>query len=98
MAWAHKLLGEIAMLEDRPEDARRECELALHILEHHACPTIEWQILRATAGVVEALGDRAARSELMGRARTVGQALADSIRDERLRRTFLDSKPLGELR
>ena len=97
MAWAHKLLGDIAVLEDRPDDAWREYQEALHLLEHHACPTIEWQILRAALIAAGARDDAAARDELLGRARAVVQALADSVRDDASRRVFLHSKPIREL-
>jgi tetratricopeptide (TPR) repeat protein len=97
MAWAHKLLGEIAALEDRPEDAGREFGAALRILEHHACPTIEWQILRAAAVAAGARGDSVARSELMGRARAVARSLAESIRDDALQQNFLRSKPIRDV-
>jgi hypothetical protein len=97
IAWAHKLQGDIAMLEDRPDEARREFRSALAVLEHHACPTIEWQILRAAAGPAGALDGDAARRELLGHAGAVVQSLADSIRDGQLRRTFLESKPVSEL-
>ena len=97
MAWAHKLSGEIATLEDRPEDARREFEAAFQILGHGACPTIEWQILRAAAVAADARGDDAAQGELMGHARAIVYTLADSVRDDGLRRQFLDAKPIREL-
>jgi hypothetical protein len=98
IAWAHKLQGEIAMLEDRPDEARREFRSALAVLEHHACPTIEWQILRAASGPAGALEGDPARRELLAHAGAVVQLLADSIRDAKLRRTFLKSKPVKELR
>jgi tetratricopeptide (TPR) repeat protein len=97
MAWAHKLLGDIAVLEDRPQQGRREFETALSILEHHTCPTIEWRIFGAAAGAAGALGDNVARGELLGRGRAVIQALADSVRDDALRQTFLGAKPIREV-
>ena len=98
IAWAHKLQGEMAMLEERPDEARREFRSALAVLKDHACPTIEWQILRAAAGPAGALEGDAARHELLAHARAVAHSLADSIRDSQRRRTFLESKPISELR
>jgi tetratricopeptide (TPR) repeat protein len=98
IAWAHKLQGDIAMLEDRPDEARREFRSALAVLEHHACPTIEWQILRAAAGPAGALDGDAARRELLAHAGVVVDSLSNSIRNTQLRRTFLESKPIRELR
>ena len=41
MAWAHKLLADIAALEERMDDARGYYETALRILEAYPCPVIE---------------------------------------------------------
>ena len=85
------------MLDDRPAEARREFQSALSLLARHSCPMIEWQILRAAAGPAGALDGDAARRELLAHAGTVAHSLADSIRSSRLRRTFLESKPVSEL-
>jgi len=97
IAWAHKLMSEIAVLDDRPKDAQRECQKAFQILDHHPCPIIEWQILQSAAAAARARGDSVARSELLGRARAVVRSLSDSVRDDILRRKFLDAKPICEL-
>jgi hypothetical protein len=97
VAWARKLLGDIAMLEDRPSDAAREFNAALVVLERHACPTIEWQILRgaaAAAGAIE--GDEARRARL-ARARAVVQSLADGIPEAERRDVFLRSPAVRAL-
>jgi hypothetical protein len=80
-AWARKLLGDIARVEDRPSDAAREFNAALAVLERHACPTIEWQILRA----------------LLARARAVVQSLAEGIREAERRDVFLRSPAVRAL-
>jgi hypothetical protein len=97
IAWAHKLLGEIAMLDDRPADARRQFESALATLEGHGCPTIEWQILTSAAGAAGALDGGHARRDVLARAGAVVNALAASIRDPRLHAAFLRSKPIREV-
>jgi tetratricopeptide (TPR) repeat protein len=97
MAWAHKLLADIAALEERMEDARRHQETALHILAGHPCPVIEWRILKAAADVARRLHDDATADQFRGRAQAVVQALADSVRDGNLRQRFLASQPIREL-
>ena len=47
LAWAHKLLGDIAALEERVDDGQRHYATALAVLQLHPCPTIEWKILKA---------------------------------------------------
>ena len=97
IVWAHKLLGDIAACEDRPADAHREFKTALHLLEHHSCPMIEWQVLGPAAGAADLLGHVAERDELLGRARQLVYTLADSLRDEIRRKAFLRSRPIREL-
>jgi len=58
---------------------------------------IEWQILKASAKAARHAKSDSAGEELLGRARAVIQSLAESIRDDRLRRKFLGSKPFLEL-
>jgi len=94
IAWARKLLGEIAMLDDRPAEAARHFESALVLLDQYSCPTIEWQLLRsaaAAAGVIEGDG---ARRALLARAAAVIQSLADSIRHPDVQANFLRSAPV----
>ena len=96
-AWAHKLQGDIALLEDRVEDAGLEYGDALRLVEQFPCPTIEWRILNAAAHLAGLRRDLTMRDALRGRARKIVQSLADSIHDESLRNTFLFSKAIREL-
>src|SRR5262249_47034004 len=49
MAWARKLLGDIATLEERVDDARQEYDESLRIVEQYSCPPVEWRIRTARA-------------------------------------------------
>lgn len=97
IAWAHKVLGDIASLEDRVEDAKREYGIALQTVDAHPCPTTHWRILAARADLARKLKDTAAVEEFRGQARYVAQGLADSIREESLRQKFLTSDAIREL-
>jgi hypothetical protein len=97
LAWGHKLLGDIALLEERMEDARGEYQTALETLARNPCPMIEWQILKASAAAARRAKSGSTGEELLGRARAVIQSLADSIRDDSLRRKFLAARPFCEL-
>jgi tetratricopeptide (TPR) repeat protein len=94
---AHKLLGDIALLEDRPADARREFAAALAVLERHRCPTLEWHVLRSAAGAAAALDGDQARHDMLARSRSVVRSLAGSIRHPDLEATFLRSQPIRDL-
>jgi hypothetical protein len=97
-ALAGKLFGDIALLEDRASDARRECEQALSILERHCRPIIEWKILLAAADAAGRLHDTSSADNFRARARHVVQSLAESITEPTLREGFLASKALEGIR
>jgi hypothetical protein len=91
------LLGDIALLEDRAVDARREYEQALSILERHCCPIIEWKILLAAADAARLLHDTSAADGFRARARHVVRSLAESISDPAQRNRFLAAKPIRDI-
>ena len=95
MAWAHKLLGDIAVMEERFIDARHNYEVALSILKHHHCPTIEWKILLAAAEMAGAYHETPLAEHYRGRCQAVIHSLADSMSDERLRQRFLKSESIA---
>jgi hypothetical protein len=97
MAWARKLLGDIAVLEERVEDGRRHLESALALLGGHPCPILEWRVLKAAAELARRLKNPSGSEELRGRSRAVVQSLANSIWDDRLRQSFLASKAVRDL-
>jgi tetratricopeptide (TPR) repeat protein len=94
---ARQLLGEIALLHGRPDDARREFASALALLDRYSCPTIEWRVLRSAADAAGALEGENARRDFLHRAGAIVHSLAGSLRDPRLETTFRRSKPIREL-
>jgi hypothetical protein len=97
MAWALKLLADIAALEDRVADSQHGYAAALATLESHPCPVIEWKILKAWADAAKPLQDATARVDLLARARAIVESLADALRDDALRQRFLEAKAVREL-
>jgi tetratricopeptide (TPR) repeat protein len=97
MAWARKILGEIALLEDNVDGARTCLDEALGILSRYPCPTIEWKILNLRADLAGRLKDDAAADGFRGRARKVIKGLAESVPDEKTRTKFLKSRPVREV-
>lgn len=97
IAWAHKLLGDIAALEERVEEGQRHYATALGVLQRHSCPTIEWKILKAAAELAKRQQNDSARAEFLGHARAVVQSLAGAIQDDKLRQGFLAAKPVRDL-
>jgi tetratricopeptide (TPR) repeat protein len=94
LAWAHKILGDIAMAEERPKDARREYESSLGLLDRHRCPLIEWRILLAAAEAASACSETVTADQYRGRCHHTIQRLADSLTEEKLRRQFLGSETI----
>jgi tetratricopeptide (TPR) repeat protein len=97
IAWAQKLLGDIAALEERVEDGHGHYATALGILQRYPCPTIEWKILKAAADLAQRQKNDSVGADFLGRARAVVQSLAGAIHDDRLRRGFLAAKPVRDL-
>jgi len=94
VAWGHKILGDVAVAEERFADARREYQTALRVLQHHRCPVIEWNILLAAADMASTFGDSALAEHYLGHCRHVIGSLTDSLTDEDLRRKFLRSEAI----
>jgi tetratricopeptide (TPR) repeat protein len=97
VAWAHKLLGDIAALEERVLDGQRSYATALAVLQGHPCPTIEWKILKAAAELARRQKDDSASAEFLGRSRAVVQSLANALQDDDLRQGFLAAEPVRDL-
>jgi len=76
-ASAHKLLGDIARLEDKPDRAAEEYTAALEILRRYPCPLIQWRILAA--------------ANLHEDAASTIAALASTVRDSGLRERLMRS-------
>jgi tetratricopeptide (TPR) repeat protein len=97
VAWAHKLFGDIAALEEKTEEAQGQYAKALEVLQGHPCPTIEWKILKSSGELALGQRNESAGSELLARARRVVHGLADGIQDQKLRQTFLAEKTVRAL-
>jgi tetratricopeptide (TPR) repeat protein len=96
-AWAHKLEGEIALLEEDMDAAGRHLDAAIDILGEYPCPTIEWKIQCLRGELTARLGNTDAADEYRGRARAIIRNLADSVTDDALRTKFLKSRAVREI-
>jgi tetratricopeptide (TPR) repeat protein len=92
VAWGHKLLADVAVLEDRMERADELYAAAIAALEGRPCPTIEWRIFDAHAKVAAALHDESRAAALRAAAAKRIERLAASAGDEGLARRFLCGK------
>ncbi len=97
LAWSHRILGEIAMLEDDVEAAASHLDESLRVLDQYPCPTVEWKVLRLRGDIAARAGDNAARDGFRKRARSVVNRLAESVPDGDLRKRFLTSKTVSDL-
>jgi uncharacterized protein HemY len=97
LARAHKILGDVAVAEERFTDARQEYDTALGILQWHRCPTIEWTVLLAAAETASAVRDTSLADRYLGRCRQVIRQLADSLDEDKLRRNFLASEAIRRI-
>jgi hypothetical protein len=95
---AKRHLGDIAVLEDRIDEAQSCFDKSLALLGHYPCPTIEWRILSSAIDLSKKLKDDQKIDKLLARQKAVIQSLADSVDDEKLRNTFLYSKAIRDLK
>jgi tetratricopeptide (TPR) repeat protein len=98
MAGARKLLGDAALLTDRLADAAREYDAALTILKRYPCPLLEWKLLLSRAQVARGSKDVRRADDLFARSRDKVACIADSVRDDRIRQVFLQSRVVRENR
>ena len=96
-AWALKILGEIALLEDKVGDSQKYYDEALSILTVNPCPTIAWKVLKARADLAKKLGDETGSDDFRGRARTIVNNLADSVTEDKIRTIFLKSRTVESI-
>jgi tetratricopeptide (TPR) repeat protein len=98
VAWARKLLGDVAALEDRLREAVGLYEAGLFELKGHPCPSIEWKIMSALAGTHARLNRADESNTWKAAARVTLDRLADTIREDTLRTRFRNSEWVRNLR
>ncbi len=96
VAWAHKLLADIDLLEGIPERAVTKYTAALEILRQYPCPLIEWKILLAARRAALLCGNSDYAGRAFRRAMESVTMVADSIRDAKVREKFLVSARVNE--
>jgi serine/threonine protein kinase/tetratricopeptide (TPR) repeat protein len=97
IAYSQKLLGDIAVLEDRVNEGQQYYDEAIGLLSQYSCPIIEWRILSSAIDLAKKLKDETRADKLRARQKYVIQFLADSAEDEKLRKIFLGSKTIRDL-
>ncbi|HEU0140976.1 MAG TPA: AAA family ATPase [Bryobacteraceae bacterium] len=90
-AAAHKLLGDVCALEENFAGSAWQYDAALAILDRNPCPLIDWKISRSAASVAAYAGDPKRASRLHKRFEKTAALVGGSIRDDKLRRRFLES-------
>jgi hypothetical protein len=96
IAWASKLLGDVAVLEDRPREAVAHYQKGLSELERHQCPSVQWKILAALAAVHIKLHQPREAEESRAATRRTLRELAGSIREAPLQSRFRGSRVVRE--
>jgi len=96
LAWGYKILGDVALAEERMEDAHAQYQTALDLLERYRNPLIHWRVLHAAAEAASARHDSDLADQYRRRCRQVINSLAESLTDGQLRRQFLGSRPIRQ--
>jgi tetratricopeptide (TPR) repeat protein len=91
IAWARKLLGDVAAIEDRPRDAIECYQAGLSQLQDHPCPSVQWKISAALAATHAKLHQSEETTHWRAATQHVLRELAASIKEERLQTRFRES-------
>jgi tetratricopeptide (TPR) repeat protein len=97
IAWARKLLGDVAGMMDQPSEAIKWYKAGLSELQGHPCPMVEWKLLSALAGTHGLLKHTEDAEHCRGAARQLLHNLGESIRDPVERARFSRSRQVLEL-
>jgi ATP/maltotriose-dependent transcriptional regulator MalT len=98
IAWARKLLGDVAAMEDRPRESVAHYEAGLSTLRGHPCPSVQWKISAALAAAYATLHQSDEAEQWRAATQRVLQDLAASIREGRLQTRFRQSRAVREFR
>jgi tetratricopeptide (TPR) repeat protein len=98
VAWSRRLLGDIAAMEERAADARREYDAALGVLAQYPAPGVEWVVRQSLAAWARKTGDMALAGEEAAHAGAIIRELANSVPDGNLREKLLGSRAARELK
>jgi tetratricopeptide (TPR) repeat protein len=96
IAWARKLLGDVAAMEDRPRDAVTSYHAGLSELQNHPCPSVQWKISAALAATHAALHESEETTHWRAATQRVLRELAASIREGPLEARFRQSRVARE--
>jgi tetratricopeptide (TPR) repeat protein len=97
VAWARKLLGDVANMQDHPLEAVEWYQAGLSELEGHPCPMVEWKILSALAETHAVLKRTEDSQQSRAAARQCLDNLGDSIRDRAQSERFRHSRAVRDL-
>jgi hypothetical protein len=98
IAWARKLLGDVAAMEDRPREAVAHYEAGLSTLQRYPCPSVQWKISAALAAAHATLHQSKEAEQWRAATQRVLRDLAASIREGPLQTRFRQSKVVREFR
>jgi tetratricopeptide (TPR) repeat protein len=94
---ANKLLADLALRQDRPEDAEAPLAAAVDLMRRRACPLIGWRTFATLGRVRKRLGSAEDARAAFGEAAAIVHRIAASVDDEPLRRRFLDSPAVRDV-
>jgi tetratricopeptide (TPR) repeat protein len=97
VAWAHKLLADIAIAQGDAVRAEAEFNTALEKLLDRPVPLVAWKIYAALGRLRDSRSDRPSARQAFAQAAAIVQAIAGSVNDDDLRTKFLNSPAVQEV-
>ncbi len=97
VAVAHKLLAHIAISRGDLTKGEAELKSALAVAQEYPAPLVAWRTYAALGSLYSQTGDGQAAREAFNQAAIIIEVIANSVVDEKLRSTFLDSRVVREV-
>ena len=90
IAVAHELMARVSMASGDLDGAAKHFEAALAELDQYPVPVVRWKTLAGAARLKLKQGDTAGAKQAFEDASEIVNMIADNVKDEKLRNTFLN--------
>lgn len=94
VAVAHKLLAQTVISSGNLTEGEAELKSALAVVKEYPAPLVAWRTYAALGNLYSQMGDEQSARGAFNQATIIIEEIANSVADEKLRSTFLDSQAM----